>query len=272
MTDTITALFGVAGKRVLITGGSRGIGLAMAEGFVKSGARVYISARDATVCDAAAAELSYHGHCVSLPANVADRAGRATLIARLAEHETGLDVLINNAGAIWAAPVDDNPESGWDKVYDLNVKACFFLIQALLPMLAAAATPDQPARIINVGSINALRIPTHETYAYVSSKAALHHLTRHLAGQLAARHITANVIAPGLFPSKMLAADVAKRGLDVVAAPVPLQRLAAADDMAAAAIYLASRRAPSSPASSCRSTVEWRRRYNARIYLNSAKP
>ena len=241
MTDTITALFGVASKRVLITGGSRGIGLAMAEGFVKAGARVYISSRDAAVCDAAAAELSHHGHCVSLPTNVADRTGRAALVARLAEHETGLDVLINNAGAIWAAPVDDYPESGWDKVYDLNVKACFFLIQALLPMLAAAATPDNPSRIINVGSINALRLPTHETYAYVSSKAALHHLTRHLAGQLAARHITANVIAPGLFPSKMLAADVAKRGLDVVAAPVPLRRLAAPDDMAAAAIYLASR-------------------------------
>jgi NAD(P)-dependent dehydrogenase (short-subunit alcohol dehydrogenase family) len=241
VADPIGALFGVARKRVLITGGSRGIGLAMAEGFVRAGARVYISSRDVAVCDGAAAELGQHGTCVSLPANIADRAGRASLVERLRTHETALDVLVNNAGAIWAAPLADYPESGWDKVFELNVKGTFFLIQALLPLLTAAARPEDPARIINVGSVNALRIPTHETYAYVSSKAALHHLTRHLAGQLAPRHITANVIAPGLYPSRMLAADIERRGLESVAAPVPLGRLTGPEDMAAAAIYFASK-------------------------------
>ena len=156
-------------------------------------------------------------------------------------YESSLDILINNAGALWAAPLAEYPESGWDKVFNLNVKACFFLIQKLLPMLQAAATRQDPARIINVGSANALRIPTHETYAYVSSKAALHHLTRHLAGQLAARFITANVIAPGLFPSKMLASDIKQKGEDELTTNVPLRRLSGESDVAGAAIYLASK-------------------------------
>src|SRR5208283_1923826 len=157
---------------------------------------------------------------------------RRKLVEQLKTYEASLNVLINNPGAMWAAPISEYPEAGWDKVYDLNVKATFFLIKELLPMLQAAASPNDPARIINVGSVNAIRIPTHETYAYVSSKAALHQLTRHLAGQLAPRFITANVIAPGLFPSKMLATDIAKRGLDDVVAPVPLKRLTGASDMA----------------------------------------
>jgi NAD(P)-dependent dehydrogenase (short-subunit alcohol dehydrogenase family) len=146
-----------------------------------------------------------------------------------------------NAGALWSAPLAEYPETGWDKVFDLNVKGVFFLIQALLPVLEAAATAENPARIINVGSINALRIPNHETYAYTASKAALHNLTRHLASQLAPRHITANVIAPGLFPSKMLAATIEKKGLEATAEPIPLKRLTAPSDMAGAAIFLASK-------------------------------
>ncbi|MGC4250952.1 MAG: SDR family oxidoreductase, partial [Sphingobium sp.] len=239
----IDDLFGVRGKRVLITGGSRGIGLAIAEGFVRAGATVYICSRDQGACDEAAASLSAHGKCVGIGANIATAEGRAALIAALGEHETQLDVLINNAGAVWAAPLAEYPESGWDKVYDLNVKANFFLIQQLLPMLEKSASHEDPARIINIGSINALRIPTHETYAYVSSKAALHHLTRHLAGQLAPRKITANVIAPGRFPSKMLAAEIERDGEEKVAGPVPLKRLVAPQDMAGAALYLSSRAA-----------------------------
>ena len=239
--DYLNDLFGVSGKRVLITGGSRGIGYAMAEGFLRAGAKVYISSRDAAACNEAVAALQPFGHCVALPSNVATAEGRMQLVEQLRAHEAALDVLINNAGALWAAPLAEYPESGWDKVYDLNVKGVFFLIQALLPMLEAAATPTDPARIINVGSINALRIPAHETYAYSSSKAAVHHLTRHLAAQVASRSITANVIAPGLFPSKLLAADIKRKGEEVLVAPIPLKRLTGDLDMVAAAVYLASK-------------------------------
>lgn len=239
--DYTSELFGVSGKSVLVTGGSRGIGLAIAEGFVRSGARVYIAARDAEACNAAAQQLGRLGSCAALPANLGTSEGRQQLIEQLKTRESSLNVLINNAGTLWAAPLDEYPESGWDKVFNLNVKSCFFLIQKLLPMLQAAASPGDPARIINVGSVNAIRIPTHETYAYVSSKAALHQLTRHLAGQIASRHITANVLAPGLFPSKMLAADMERKALETMVAPIPLKRLSEPQDMAGAAIYLASR-------------------------------
>jgi NAD(P)-dependent dehydrogenase (short-subunit alcohol dehydrogenase family) len=237
----IDELFGVAGKRVLVTGGSRGIGQSMAEALVKAGARVYICSRDAAACETVAQELRRHGHCVALPADLSSTQGRRGLAEQFGRHETAMDVLVNNAGALWSAPLAEYPETGWDKVFDLNVKGVFFLIQALLPVLEAAATAENPARIINVGSINALRIPNHETYAYTASKAALHNLTRHLASQLAPRHITANVIAPGLFPSKMLAATIEKKGLEATAEPIPLKRLTAPSDMAGAAIFLASK-------------------------------
>lgn len=237
----VSDLFGMSGKSVLVTGGSRGIGLAIAEGFVRAGARVYLCSRDAEACEEAAVRLRSFGACIALPSDISSTQGRHKLSEQLKAHESSLNVLVNNAGAIWAAPLAEYPESGWDKVFNLNVKACFFLIKELVPMLQATATAEDPARIINVGSINALRIPTHETYAYVSSKAALHHLTRHLAAQLAPRYITANVIAPGLFPSKMLTADIERKGLKEVTAPVPLKRLANTSDMAGAALYLASK-------------------------------
>lgn len=236
----VDELFGVSGMTILVTGGSRGIGLAIAEGFVRSGARVYISARKAEICMEAAEHLKTYGDCHAIPADVASTEGRAKLVEALAERETSLDVLVNNAGALWAAPLEEYPESGWDKVYDLNVKATFFLIQQLVPMLSADASRDRPARIINIGSANALRIPTYETYAYASSKAAVHLMTRHIAGQLATRFITANVIAPGRFPTKMQAAGMEQDGGAELLGPIPLQRLGAAPDIAAAAIYLAS--------------------------------
>jgi NAD(P)-dependent dehydrogenase (short-subunit alcohol dehydrogenase family) len=237
----VDELFGVAGKRVLITGGSRGIGFAIAEGYVRAGARVYICSRKPEECEAAAEKLSELGECFALPGNMSSNEDRRKLIVDLGRRELALDVLINNAGALWAAPLAEYPESGWDKVYDLNVKALFFLIQGLLPMLETAASADDPARIINVGSVNALRIPEHETYAYVSSKAAVHQLTRHLAGKLAGKNITANILAPGLFPSDMLANDIATKGEASVTARVPLARLSNMLDMAGAAIYLSSR-------------------------------
>lgn len=234
-------LFGVKGKRVLVTGGSRGIGRAIAEGFVRAGARVYICSRNAQDCQDAAASLCHYGTCIALPGNLNSAAERAQLIADLSAHEEGLDILVNNAGALWAAPLTEYPEAGWDKVFDLNVKAIFFLIQGLLPMLTKSASIDDPARIINVGSVNALRIPDHETYAYVASKAAVHHLSRHLAGKLAGSKVTVNVLAPGLYPSKMLANDLATKGNEAVTGRVPMGRLSNMLDMAGAALYLSSK-------------------------------
>ncbi|PVX71606.1 SDR family oxidoreductase [Paraburkholderia unamae] len=241
MQSVIEQLFGVAGKSVLVTGGSRGIGKAIAEAFVKAGARVYICSRDAEKCDAAARDLQQFGTCVSLPCNIASAEDRQRLVRQLKEHETALNVLINNAGAIWAAPLEEYPESGWDKVFDLNVKGTFFLVKDLVALLSAGGSAEDPARIINVGSIDGFHVPGHETYAYSSSKAALHHLTRHFASQLAARHVTANIIAPGVFPSKMLAATLETKGMDAMVEPVPLKRLTGDSDMAGAAIYLASK-------------------------------
>jgi len=239
--SSIDQLFGVAGKSVLVTGGSRGIGHAIAEGFVRAGARVYISSRNAQNCLDAAAALGKFGTCVALPCNIAERDDRQRLVAALKTHEPALNVLVNNAGVIWTAPLAEYPEAGWDKVFNLNIKGTFFLVKELVPMLAAAATADDPSRIINVGSIDAFRIPPHESYAYPASKAALHQLTRQLASRLAPQHITANVIAPGLYPSKMLAAPAEREALAAMVAPIPLKRLAGPSDLAGAAIYLASR-------------------------------
>jgi NAD(P)-dependent dehydrogenase (short-subunit alcohol dehydrogenase family) len=239
--DVINELFGVAGKTVLVTGGSRGIGRAITEAFVKAGANVVICSRDLESCQALAEELRPFGTCTPLACNIAKDEDRKRFAAELRRHVDSLDVMINNAGALWAAPLAEYPESGWDKVFDLNVKGTFFLVKELLPLLEAGGSAEDPARIINVGSIDGFHIPGHETYAYSSSKAALHQLTRHLAAQLAGRHIAANVIAPGMFPSKMMAGTLERKGLDNVVAPIPLKRLTADADMAGAAIYLASK-------------------------------
>jgi NAD(P)-dependent dehydrogenase (short-subunit alcohol dehydrogenase family) len=234
-------LFGVQDKVVVVTGGSRGIGFAIAEGFVKAGARVYICSRSGEACEEAVEQLSLHGDCHAIPANLGTVEGCRSFAEALATRETAVDVLVNNAGAIWAETLAEYPESGWDKVYDLNVKGSFFLVQALLPLLSKAASPEDPARIVNVGSIDAVHIPHHETYAYSSSKAAVHQLSKHLAAQLAASSITVNVIAPGMFKSKMLAGTIEAKGESTVLEPVPLKRFADFADMAGTAIYLASR-------------------------------
>lgn len=241
MMDVIKDLFGVAGKTVLVTGGSRGIGQAIAEAFVKAGAKVIICSRDLDSCQKLAQELSEFGDCTALACNVAKDEDRKRFAAELSQQVKSINVMINNAGAIWAAPIGEYPEDGWDKVFDLNVKGTFFLAKELLPLLEAGGSAADPARVINVGSIDAFHIPQHETYAYTSSKAALHQLTKHLAAQLASRHITANVIAPGMFPSKMLAGTLERKGLENMVAPIPLKRLTSDSDMAGAAIYLASK-------------------------------
>lgn len=243
--DVLDHLFGVAGKTVLVTGGGRGIGASIAEGFVKAGARVYICSRKAETCQDTAQRLSAFGTCVALPVagDIGTAEGRAAILRDYAAREDALDVLVNNAGALWAAPLADYPEAGWDKVYDLNVRGLFFLIRDLVPLLAQAGTAEGPARIINIGSIDGFHIPKHETYAYSSSKAAAHQLSIHLADQLAARHITVNVIAPGMFPSKMMAGTLENHGEAKVLEKVPMKRLTNGDDMAGTALFLASRAA-----------------------------
>jgi NAD(P)-dependent dehydrogenase (short-subunit alcohol dehydrogenase family) len=238
-------LFGVADKVVLVTGGGRGIGESIAEGFVRAGARVYICSRKNEACLRTAKRLSAFGSCVALPvgADISASEGRESIVSEMRSRENKLDVLINNAGALWAAPLAEYPESGWDKVFDLNVKGLFFLIRDLVPMLERAATKDVPARVINIGSIDGFHIPKHETYAYSSSKAASHQLSIHLADQLAGRNITVNVIAPGMFPSKMMVGTLEQHGEDQLLEKVPMKRLTAPDDMAGTAIFLASRAA-----------------------------
>lgn len=233
-------LFSVKDKVVVVTGGSRGIGQMIATGFVEAGARVYISSRKAEVCDAVAAELSRSGHCVSIPADVGSEAGCRQLVEELAKREDRLHVLVNNAGANWGAPLESYPDDAFDKVFALNVKGVFHLTRLCVPMLQTAATDEDPARVINIGSIDGLQAPALETYAYSSSKAAVHHLTRVLAHRLASKRITVNAIAPGPFESKMMH-DTLERFGDSIRASCPLGRIGRPDDMAGTAIYLASR-------------------------------
>lgn len=199
----VESLFSIKGKTAVITGGSRGIGLMIARGFLESGAKVYISSRKKDVCDAVAAELSKVGECVSVPADVSTLDGCKHLAQQIAASENKLHILVNNAGAVWFAPIAEYTEAGWDKVIDTNVKSTFFLTRELLPLLEKAGTPDDPARVINVGSIDGIKAPFLETFAYPASKAAVHHMTRDLAVKFAGRNITVNAIAPGPFPSQM---------------------------------------------------------------------
>ena len=235
--DTID-LFSLKGRTVLITGGSRGIGRMIAEGFLAQGARVYISARKAEACDQAAKELSAFGHCVSLPADVSTLDGAKALVQAYAKHEKSLDILVNNAGAAWGAPYDEFPESGWDKVVDLNLKTPFFLTQALTPMLRQAAT-DHLAKVINIASIDGISVNPQETYSYAASKAGLIQLTRRMALRLAPERIAVSAIAPGAFASDMNK-DARDHG-DEIKGRIPAGRIGEPEDMAGAAIYLASR-------------------------------
>lgn len=233
-----TQLFSLKGRSALITGGSRGIGRMIAEGFLAQGARVYISARKAAACDQTAQELSAFGHCVSLPADVSTLEGAQALIDAYAGHEDSLDILVNNAGAAWGAPYDEFPESGWDKVVDLNLKTPFFLTKALTPMLKKAAT-DHLAKVINIASIDGISVNPQETYSYAASKAGLIQLTRRMALRLAQERIVVSAIAPGAFASDMN--KLARDHGDEVKERIPAGRIGVPEDMAGAAIYLASR-------------------------------
>jgi NAD(P)-dependent dehydrogenase (short-subunit alcohol dehydrogenase family) len=236
----IMDLFDLSGKTAVVTGGSRGIGLMIARGLLEAGARVYISSRKANACATAERELSRYGMVVAVPADLSDEAECLRLAGEIGQREQALNVLVNNAGATWGAPIEDFPAAAWDKVVDLNLKAPFFLTRAFLPLLEAGGTHEDPARVINIGSIDGLRVPPFPTYAYSASKAGLHHLTRVLARELGPRRITVNAVAPGPFESKMMAATLKSFG-DAIAEAAPLRRIGRPDDMAGVAIYLASR-------------------------------
>lgn len=242
LTEAMEKLFSIAGKTALVTGGSRGIGLMIARGYVEAGARVYISSRKVEACAAAAETLGKLGTCIALPADLSTMEGIEHVAREIAGREPRLDILVNNAGATWGGKVDDFPETGWDKVMDLNVKSVFFLTQKLLPLLGAAARPTAPARVINIGSIDGLHTSLFDNFSYGPAKAAVHHLTRVLATHLAARHITVNAIAPGPFATDMMAPMVARMG-DEIINRVPLKRMGEQEDAAGMAIFLASRAA-----------------------------
>ena len=238
----IEALFGVAGKTALVTGGSRGIGAMIAEGLVRAGCRVYISSRKQDACDATVARLAPFGECLALPADLARPDGPQDLAGRLAEREDRLHILVNNAGTTWGQPLEEYPASAFDKVWGVNVRAPFDLTVRLLPLLRAAASAEDPARVINIGSIDGLRPSGMDNYSYTASKAAVHMLTRHLAKKLAAEHITVNAIAPGPFESKMMAFVLdSPGGRSAVEQSVPLGRIGRPDDAAGLVQFLASR-------------------------------
>jgi NAD(P)-dependent dehydrogenase (short-subunit alcohol dehydrogenase family) len=231
-------LFSLAGRTALVTGGSRGIGRMIAEGFLAQGAKVYISSRKAADCDQTAKELSQHGTCTSIPADVSTMEGIAALVEAFKAREGSLDILVNNAGAAWGETFDTFPEKGWDKVVDLNLKSPFFLTQALIEPLRKAAKA-RPAKVINIASIDGISINPQETYSYAASKAGLIQLTRRMALRLAEDNIVVSAIAPGAFASEMN--RVARDHAEETASRIPARRIGTDEDMAGAAIYLASR-------------------------------
>lgn len=235
-------LFSLNGRIAVVTGGSRGIGKMIAAGFLAQGAaKVYITARKAGPCEATAKELSaaYGGECIALPIDISTVEGCNLLAAEVIKLEPKLDILVNNAGAAWGAEFDEFPESGWDKVMDLNVKSLFFLTKALHKPLRAAASHERPAKVINVASIDGIFVNPGETYSYAASKAAVIHLTRRLATKLIKDSINVTAIAPGAFASDMNRA--ARDEGDALAKRIPSQRIGTIEDMAGVAIYLASR-------------------------------
>lgn len=237
---THTERFDLSGRYALVTGGTRGIGSMIARGLLQAGARVVVSSRNADACVEAERLLSEFGDVQAIPADLSrhDECRRlADLVTTDAER---LDILVNNAGAMWREPLATFPDEAWDSVIDLNLKSPFWLVQALLPALRKAGTADDPARIINIGSIAAIHVAQSPNYSYASSKAALHQLTRVLARELGPQHITVNAVAPGVFPSQMMASTLDVIG-DAIAAAAPLRRLGRDDDMAGIAVFLASR-------------------------------
>lgn len=235
-----TSLFDLSGKVALVTGGTSGIGTMIARGLLQAGARVIISSRRAQACARAQELLSDVGDVRAIPADLSQHDECRRLAELITVDGGSLDILVNNAGAMWREPLASFPDEAWDTVIDLNLKAPFWLVQALLPALQRAGHADDPARIINIGSIAAIHVAQSPNYSYASSKAALHQLTRVLARELGPHHVTVNAIAPGVFPSQMMEGTLEAMG-DTIRAATPLRRLGRDDDMAGVAVFLASR-------------------------------
>jgi NAD(P)-dependent dehydrogenase (short-subunit alcohol dehydrogenase family) len=235
-------LFDVSGKNALVTGGGRGIGLMIARGLVQAGVHVAIASRKAEDLEAAASELRAVGECEAIPADLSTPEGAGALAEAVKARFDALHILVNNSGATWGAPLEEFPASGWDRVIHTNLEGMFHLTVGLLPALRAAASAEDPARVINIGSIDGIRVPAVENYSYSASKAAVHMLTRHLARRLASEQITVNAIAPGPFETKMMAflLDTPEKRAEV-ARIVPLGRIGRPDDAAGLTVFLASR-------------------------------
>ncbi len=235
-------LFDVSGKIAVVSGGSSGIGFMMAQGLLENGAKVYITARKIGQLEEAQKTLSEFGECIAIPSDLSTLTGIEGFVTELSKRETKLDILINNAGAVWAAPVESFPEDGWDKVMDINVKGLFFMTQKCLPLLKAAGTPEERARVINIASINGIRNSGMATYSYTASKSAVVHLTTHLATDLIDQNILVNAIAPGYFPSKMTKSIVENEAMTKYAlTKIPAGRMGTPEDIAGTALYLCSR-------------------------------
>ena len=233
-------LFSIKGKVAVVTGGSRGIGAMITRGFVENGCKVYISARKAGQVEGMAAEMSAVGTCIPVVADLSTKDGRAALVEAVAKDNDRLDILVNNAGATWGAPYAEYPEDGWDKVMDINLKSVFYLTQQFTPLLLKSGNQEDPARVINIASIDGIRVPAMETYAYSASKAGVIHMTSVLAKQLVKKSINVNAIAPGPFESKMMAATLNAAG-DMIKKQNPRGRIGEPEDMAGVSIFLASR-------------------------------
>lgn len=239
---SMKSLFDVQGKVAVVTGGSSGIGAMMARGLIENGAKVYITARKEERLMAKAAELSELGECIAIPADLSNVEGIEALVAAISEREEKVDILINNAGANWSASIEEFPEKGWDKVMDINIKSIFFATQKFLPLLKASGSADEPARVINIASINGIRNSGMPTYAYTASKSGVINLTEHLATDLAPYNINVNAIAPGFFPSNMTKQIVENDGMTKMAiSQIPRGRMGAPEDIAGTALFLCSR-------------------------------
>ncbi len=232
-------LFSVSGKTVVVTGGTRGIGRMIAGGFVGAGAEVVVASRKPEAVESTVEELTEFGACSGVVADLSNEDGARRLAESVAEAHPRVDVLVNNAGATWGVPLVEHDAASWDRVLNLNVQGIFHTTKFFLPLLEAASVPDEPSRVINIGSIDGIHVPALETYSYSASKAAVHQLTRHLAKRLAPR-ITVNAVAPGPFESKMMAATLEAFG-EQIAASAPMKRIGRPDDMAGVTIFLASR-------------------------------
>ena len=239
MSFLINELFSVRGKTAIVTGGSRGIGRMIAEGYVQNGVKTYITARKSGACIATAEQLAEQGECIAIPADLSTKDGRETFIKQVEERESKIDILVNNAGAAWGAPFKDYPDDGYDKVMNINVKAIFALTRDLLPLLLRTASTENPSRVINIGSIDGLRVSSTDNFAYGASKAAVHFLTKNLAVRMGPKGLNVNAIAPGPFESQMMD-YMLKNYRAKIEAENPLGRIGNPADMAGLALFLAS--------------------------------